>query len=497
MTCHSWEPISDLPVNWGDLASEELLALRNAWQESRNRMESQDSLNSFHERLAREWAIETGFIERVYDIDRGTTLLLIEKGIEASLIPHGATNKPAELVVAIIRDHKEALEGLFDFVRDRRSLSISYVKELHQLLMRHQNTTVAREQLTGKLRNIELVKGDWKRWPNNPYREDGELLHEYCPPEQVASEMDRLIEMHVAHMQQNIPPEIEAAWLHHRFAQIHPFQDGNGRVARAISSLILIKDGCFPLVIHRDVRDQYLTALEKADHNDLAPFVALISLSQVKMFRRALSISEDVLLESRADIQRRVIESAIERLNARRMQEEMTLKQVFDIAKSLEELALEELQATATSLDASLKAVSDEYFANARRNDRENSFWYTGNVVELAGDPNLAYQYFADTRTYHSWIRLRIRESRQAEFVVSFHCLGTKFNGIMVASAFLLIRHPKDDDANPRIDGPYPVMPDDLFQFSHNERIENVTRRFRTWLEQVVLIALEQWRKQL
>ena len=32
--------------------------------------------------------------------------------------------------------------------------------------------------------------------------------------------------------------EIEATWLHHRFTQIHPFQDGNGRVARALASLV-------------------------------------------------------------------------------------------------------------------------------------------------------------------------------------------------------------------------------------------------------------------
>lgn len=51
-----------------------------------------------------------------------------------------------------------------------------------------------------------------------------------------------------------VSPEVEAAWLHHRFTQIHPFQDGNGRIARLLASLVFIKAGWFPLVVTRDDR---------------------------------------------------------------------------------------------------------------------------------------------------------------------------------------------------------------------------------------------------
>jgi hypothetical protein len=46
-------------------------------------------LGEFEKRLRREWAIETGIIEDVYTLDRGVTRILIEKGIDAALIPHG------------------------------------------------------------------------------------------------------------------------------------------------------------------------------------------------------------------------------------------------------------------------------------------------------------------------------------------------------------------------------------------------------------------------
>ena len=79
----------------------------------------------FNARLAREWAIETGVIENIYQIDKGVTVVLIEKGIEASLIPYGASDRPAEEVVRIIRDHQDALDGLFAFVKQERRLSTS------------------------------------------------------------------------------------------------------------------------------------------------------------------------------------------------------------------------------------------------------------------------------------------------------------------------------------------------------------------------------------
>jgi hypothetical protein len=55
----------------------------------------ESGLAEFNARLSREMAIETGVIERVYTLDRGTTELLSEKGIDAALIPReGPTRTP-------------------------------------------------------------------------------------------------------------------------------------------------------------------------------------------------------------------------------------------------------------------------------------------------------------------------------------------------------------------------------------------------------------------
>ncbi len=84
----AWKPIEDLPDNYGTLASPELPTLANVWQEQHELLSHGNALREFNEKLQREWAIETGIIERVYSLDRGITQLLIEKGIDASLIPY-------------------------------------------------------------------------------------------------------------------------------------------------------------------------------------------------------------------------------------------------------------------------------------------------------------------------------------------------------------------------------------------------------------------------
>lgn len=491
MTGYTWKPIEDLDENWQALSSSELQSLASIWQEQSVRLEQGDALRNFNEKLGREWAIETGIIENLYTIERGITQLLIEKGIEASLIPHGTTDRPAEQIVEILKDHKDVLEGLFEFVAQRRDLSTSYIKQLHQGLTKHQDTVNAINGL-GRRVEVSLIRGDWKNLPNNPTKIRGsEEIHEYCPPEQVSSEMDRLIALHSEHVEKGVPPEVEAAWLHHRFTQIHPFQDGNGRVARALASIVFIREKWFPLVIHGDLqRDEYLTALEEADRGNLEPLVTLFSKIQKRAFLRALSLSEDVLHD--ASPLTEVISAATDRLKTRKRLhvEQMQLK-TFELAHQLETIALNELESIAVALNKELHSLDANYHASAQQSTEENDFWFKKQIVQIARQLN----YYADTRTYSSWARLKIREERQAELVISYHALGVEFFGIMAVSAFIEYRD-KTEEAATSVEGPY-ALSEDVFQFSYKEPEREVKKRFEKWLKDVLLIGLDTWRRQL
>ncbi len=136
--------------------------------------------------------------------------------------------------------------------------------------------------------------GVWKTLPNNPRRTDGRV-HEYCPPEQVQSEMDRFIDLHREIEAQDYPVEVEAAWMHHRFVRTHPFRDGNGRVSRMLMAYAYTKRWLPPPIISARAKFDYLDVLEDADRGDLRAFSDHLGvlakrelLSVIRIGRKAL-----------------------------------------------------------------------------------------------------------------------------------------------------------------------------------------------------------------
>jgi hypothetical protein len=158
---YKWHPITDLDDDPRSLTDGELDSLWRVWQSQKKDLAEREVLAEFEQRLRREWAIETGTIEDVYTLDRGVTRTLIEKGIDAALIPHGATNRDTVLVARVIQDHYDALEGMFDFIGGQRSLSTGYIKELHAALLRNQETRAVVDQF-GKVFEKPLEKGKYK-----------------------------------------------------------------------------------------------------------------------------------------------------------------------------------------------------------------------------------------------------------------------------------------------------------------------------------------------
>ena len=90
-----WKEIADLPIDLDLFRDRELESLYQVWAKQKETIDPQ-SISVFNEQFAREWAIETGIIENVYTLERGITTALIERGIDAAYIPHGASNLSPE-----------------------------------------------------------------------------------------------------------------------------------------------------------------------------------------------------------------------------------------------------------------------------------------------------------------------------------------------------------------------------------------------------------------
>src|SRR5271156_4089351 len=288
----TYERITDLP---GDFASEEAEsaeALGDNWKERYQQIKNSEALTEFNEKLYRSWAIETGIIERLYTIDHGTTRLLVERGLDSSLIAHGSTDKAPEYVMALFQSHRSAIDAILDQILQNQGLTSFFIRSLHQVMTQHQDFVDGIDQFGNPIR-VPLLQGEWKSQPNNPTRSDN-VVHEYCPPYLVTEEMETLIHLYQGLEQRGIKPIVRSAWLHPRFTQIHPFQDGNGRITRALSAFVLAEGGLFPVVLNRDDRPRYIEALEQADAGDLKPLVSLWCSLESREITRALSIADDV-----------------------------------------------------------------------------------------------------------------------------------------------------------------------------------------------------------
>ncbi len=480
---HIWDPtkrITPLENNPEDISASQIPGIKAVWTDQRNRLKGSAQLLDFTERLSREWAIETGVIENLYEIDRGVTQTLIERGFQAELLSHGATNKPREFVIQLLQDQKDALDGVFDFVRGDRTLSTSYIKELHAALLRSQDSTEGLDT-QGRHVKIPLIKGAWKTQANYPVR-DG-VTYTYCPPKHVDSEMDRLIAIHEAHVSQSVPSEVQAAWLHHRFTQIHPFQDGNGRVARAIASLLLVKDGLFPLVVTRDDKPTYLKALEAADDGKLKPLIDLITKLQISQFRKASAISEAVLVEEDVQAALSNLLKAADKLAADKLE---ALKGVFDHAKLIENDLYDRLQAIVSGVQDALHRVSDDSSAFVTYSSSETDHYFRSQIIENAKN-NIGY--FADTSEFRSWVALNMRWARRGQLVFAIHGIGKPFNGSLICSPFLEF---KDTDEEGQVRAALVPVSDEGFVFFYNEDKDKLLARFTQWREDVLRVTLKE-----
>jgi Fic family protein len=484
---HLWQPIEDLAPDWESLRDTELHSLMTAWQEQSESMRQGKAYHDFLVRLRREWAIETGQIERLYDISEGATKTLIEQGFDASLLSHEDTDQEPEKILAYIKDQHQAIEGLYDFVSGNRPLGTSYIKELHRVLTAHQTHYGARDTLGNSVVR-ELPRGTRKTIPNNVELGDGTIF-EFCPYEHVDAEIDRLIAWHHEHEDRAVPPEIESAWLHHRFTLIHPFVDGNGRVARCLATLVLLKHGWFPLVVTRADRAEYLSALRRADRGDLSPLVSIFGELQKRAIKHAMSLSEEV--EKGAAAVGEILNRVKEKLQHDRITRQQLTKRVFQCGGDLWNLASEKLQKIEDQINPIIKDHRNPDFrAYSDRADTasDRSDYFRYQIVKTANELG----YFANFSDFRAWSRLVIVTETRVDFVFAFHGIGREFTGVLVTSGMACTIRKSEQGS--QIDD-LRSLSREPFYFAYSEPYSQMHDRFNKWIDQALIEGLDYWRK--
>lgn len=430
-----WEPVR-FNEKWNEVNTEKFDNIRPSWEHRRLELQkSKEQYQRFIDQIKRKQAIDTGIIERMYDLKKGITETFIKEGFVDAYLQHGDTNISHNLLMDYLKDNFEAIDFIFDFVKENRELSVGYIKELHQLITQHQEGTEAVDQFGNRI-IIPLLKGEFKTQNNNPSRNG--ILYCYCPPEQVASEMDMLVKIY--NSLSNCHVIVKAAFLHHAFVQIHPFQDGNGRMARLLASFVLIKEGLFPLSIDRDDRIKYIEALEKADHQDYQYIIDVFSDNQITSIERALNFKTvennsgyDKVIEV---LNRKIADHKAKEEQDRRNRINKNMDDIFiHICKKLEEYK--------TDIISRLPQIKIDCF-NQNYKSNESSY-YCRQIIEYAKK----YDYYFNLSLNKCWagMFLEIDKNNKYRLIVSLHHYGYD-NGTFAIGAFLSkaisSRNPKD-----------------------------------------------------
>lgn len=238
-------------------------ALRDAIDEQKNRDVSLWA--TIVNRLRTDWTYHSNGIEGS-TLTRGETHFFLSEGLTVE-------GKPFKDFLDA-KNHAEAIDILLEIFTDKHPISESFIKEINALLLQGVKSTPAMTA-TGQRTQKPATPGQYKMLPNHVQRLDGSI-HFYVEPIHVKSEMETLVRW-VNDSIQAVHPIHVAAVAHYNLVRVHPFDDGNGRGARILMNLILLKGGYFPAVIRLETKRKYLETLNQANQGDLEPFIGFIA----------------------------------------------------------------------------------------------------------------------------------------------------------------------------------------------------------------------------
>jgi len=226
-----------------------------------------------------------------------------------------------------VKDLDAAYNFLLELSKLRTPIREVDIRELHRLVVRNKA-----EAHPGSYRQIGVVISGSEHKPPEPI----------SVPALMAKLVDAL------NQTEGYSPLVYAAYVHHQFVAIHPFADGNGRVARLLMNLVLLRFG-YPIVnIRREDRSKYYEALSFADVGLYSPLVELVLDRASDVFYEMKRVREEtermrVFAERWGQTEAAVIQRREEREYKQWLARMELVKLAFDSAADLLDEKLKEI----------------------------------------------------------------------------------------------------------------------------------------------------------
>ncbi|MBC8200353.1 MAG: Fic family protein [Desulfobacteraceae bacterium] len=203
-------------------------------------------LSRLRHNLIIEWTYNSNAIEG-NTLTLKETLLVLEDGLT---IGKKSLKEHLEAI-----NHKEAIIFVEELASASHKITERNINEIHSLILKEIDKDYA-----GRYRDIQVrISGS-----------------SYLPPDPlfVPELMEQFAEKWLANSRQH--PVVQATMAHFELVSIHPFIDGNGRTARLLMNLILMKHGYFPAVILKNDRKKYYDTLEKGHRGKIDDFIFFV-----------------------------------------------------------------------------------------------------------------------------------------------------------------------------------------------------------------------------
>jgi len=205
-----------------------------------------------------------------------------------------------------ITGHNDAINWVLDLVKGETELTEVFIRELHTLLLKESSYKEAQTK-EGKPTRRKIEIGKYKTQPNHVVTVTGETFY-FASPEETPAKMQELVEwFRNEKTKTDVNPIILAALFHYRFIRIHPFDDGNGRIARILMNFILMRFGYPPVIIKTEDKENYYAVLRLADADQLEPFIEYIATNLVRSLEIMIRGAKGEEIEEPEDLDKEII----------------------------------------------------------------------------------------------------------------------------------------------------------------------------------------------
>ena len=240
-----------------------------------------DLRQHIHEKLRAEWTYNSNAIEGS-KLTLGDTIFFLREGLTVQ-------GKPFKDFLDT-KNHVEAIDYLYEIIQDKeRMIDPTLIKQTNAVLLKGVETLSAVDPSGSHVKRT-IYPGHYKKHPNHVLTMSGDI-HHYVEPSDVAPQMDDLFDwINEKLTDKSMHPLIIAAAGHYNLVRIHPFDDGNGRTARILMNLILLKSNFSVAIVRNEERHQYLTLLNQVDKTgELESFIRFIGESLIMTQETILS----------------------------------------------------------------------------------------------------------------------------------------------------------------------------------------------------------------